>query len=319
MLVIIIVSWNVVDLLRRCLESLAQYPAISHPQHVIVVDNASPDGSADMVRSSFPNVTLIANQTNRYFTGGNNDGLVASEQVLQKSGNADDYVLFLNPDTEVTADALDSMLRYADQNADIALIGPQLLNADNTVQSSRRRFPTLLTAIFESTWLQPLAPRSLLARFYMTDHSDSDICDVDWVTGAAMLTRRSVLRKVGHFDEANFLMYSEEVDLCRRVKMDATLPPWRIVYFPPAKIIHYEARSSMQVSARRMILFNMSKVRYMRKHHGALRSELLRYVLLAQFAWQVAIEGMKWLLGSQRHLRSERISAYVDVLRNGLI
>ncbi len=306
---IIIVSWNVRDLLRRCLQSIADHrPPTSDlrppTSEIIVVDNASGDGSVEMVRSEYPHVQLIANPTNRGFTGGNNDGLACARGR---------YILLLNPDTEVVGDALATMVAYADAHPQVGALGPQLLNPDGSVQSSRRRFPTLLTALFESTWLQSLAPRGILRHYYALDLPDDRPAEVDWVTGAALLVRREAMEQVGKLD-AGFFMYSEELDWCKRIK-DAG---WKIVYLPSAQVIHHVGKSSDQVVPQRHIYFQTSKVRYFYKHHGALAAELLRLYLLALYAAQLALEAIKWLVGHKRALRRERVRAYWQVLRSRL-
>jgi N-acetylglucosaminyl-diphospho-decaprenol L-rhamnosyltransferase len=308
---IVIVSWNVRDLLRQCLRSiiansrLADLPTCE----VILVDNVSTDGSADMVRAEFPNVHLIVNAENRGFPAANNQGLALA------TGR---YVLILNPDTEVIGGALATMVAYADANPDVGVIGPQLLNDDAdkcpSVQSSRRRFPTLATAVFESTWLQPCAPRHLLQHYYVQDQPDDATLDVDWVKGAALMARREAIEQVGPMDEEYF-MYSEELDWCKRFK-DAG---WRVIYLPAAQVIHYGGKSSDQVVTSRHIHFQTSKVRYFRKHHGRFVSEILRWFLLSNYAWQMCLEGAKWLVGHKRPLRAERIAAYRQVLQSKLL
>lgn len=310
MLNIIIVSWNVRELLRACLRSLQAHACGVAEQRVIVVDNASADGTIDMVRAEFPAVDVIANTTNRGFTGGNNDGL---RVALDRAGGDDDFVLLLNPDTEAGPGALDVLVRQARSDAGIGVVGPQLRYPNGAVQSSRRRLPTLATAMFESTWLQSVAPRRLLDAYYVRDRRDDEACDVDWVVGAALLARASAALAVGGFDEG-FFMYSEELDWCKRFRDRG----WRVVYQPAAVVVHHEGKSSEQVSAKRMLYFNASKVRYFAKHHGRLAADLLRLSLLAQFAWQTGLEGVKWLAGSRRELRAERVRAYVGVLRSGL-
>jgi len=136
---------------------------------------------------------------------------------------------------------------------------------------------------------------------------------VDWVVGAALLARRDVLDAIGGFDEG-FFMYSEELDWCRQAKAAG----WRIVYLPTAEIIHYEGKSSEQVVAARHIYFQTSKLRYFRKYHGSLAAGLLRWFLLATYAFQWGEEAIKWLLGHKRPLRRERMVAYGRVLRSGL-
>jgi N-acetylglucosaminyl-diphospho-decaprenol L-rhamnosyltransferase len=300
---VVVVSWNVRDLLRQCLASTSdlQSPSIE----TIVVDNVSTDGSAEMVRTEFPDVRLIVNTENRGFPAANNQGIAIAEGR---------YVLILNPDTEVIDDALAAMVAYADENPDVGVVGPQLLNDDLSVQPSRRRFPTLATAFFESTWLQPCAPRRLLARYYVQDQPDDATLDVDWVKGAALMARREAIEQVGLMDEGYF-MYSEELDWCKRFK-DAG---WRVVYLPTAQIVHYGGKSSDQVMTSRHIHFQTSKVRYFRKHHGRFVGEVLRWFLLGNYAWQLGLEGAKWLVGHRRPLRAERIAAYRRVLQSGLL
>ncbi len=300
---IVIVNWNVRDLLRRCLLSIQ-----STNTEIIIVDNASSDGSVGMVQAEFPGVHLITNTDNRGFPAANNQGLAIAQGR---------YVLLLNPDTEIVGDALATMVAYADAHPDVGLIGPQLLNADGSVQSSRRRFPTLLTAFFESTWLKGYAPRRLLERYEFLDRPDDAVQDVDWVTGAAMMARREAIEQVGPMD-AGFFMYSEELDWCRRFRESSTGSSgrcgWRVVYLPTAQIIHHVGKSSEQVVAARHIHFQTSKVRYFRKYHGPLVAETLRLFLLGNYVWQLGLEGTKWLLGHKRSLRAERVAAYRQVL-----
>lgn len=312
MISILIVNWNVRDLLRACLVSLRTFAASTHSQHIVVVDNASSDGTVEMLHNEFPDVHCIANTSNRGFTGGNNDGLAWIEKNRQSSilNSQSDYILLLNPDTEVTAGDLDALLAYADAHPDVGVVGPQLRYPDGSIQSSRRRFPTLFSAMIESTWLQTLLPSRWLDGFYVRDRADNQTSVVDWVMGAAMLVRHSAYAKVGGLDEHHFFMYSEELDWCRRIVQAG----WRVVYHPAAVVIHHEGQSSQQVSARRMRYFNRSKVRYFAKHHGAAQAALLRSTLQAQFLWQMGLEAAKWLLGHRRPLRAERLRAYWAVI-----
>jgi GT2 family glycosyltransferase len=221
--------------------------------------------------------------------------------------------LLLNPDTEIVDGALSDMVTFADAHPRVGMVGPQLLNPDGSVQSSRRRFPNLTTAFFESTWLQPYAPRLVLDRYYVRDRPDDETQDVDWITGAAMLARRDAIEEVGPVDEA-FFMYSEELDWCRRFREAG----WRVVYLPAAQIVHHAGKSSEQVVAARHVHFHTSKVRYFRKYHGPLIAEMLRWFLLANYVWQLGLEGTKWLVGHKRPLRAERIAAYRRVLGSRL-
>ncbi len=298
---IIIVSWNVRERLRACLSSL---PAPGSGLETIVVDAASADGTPEMVRAEFPAVQLIAQPDNVGYSRGNNLGLA------QARGR---YAMILNPDTELDEHTLPVLTNYLDGHPLVGLVGPRLVLPDGTVQASRRRFPTLGTAAFESTWLAGLAPRRVLERYFAADLPADQPAEVDWLVGAALLVRRVVWEQVGLLDEG-FFMYSEELDWQRRIKAAG----WQIVYLPSAQVRHFEAQSSAQVPAATHIRFNTSKVRYFRKYHGRLAGELLRWYLLGQFAFQLVLESVKGLLGHKRELRQARVRAYWAVLRSGL-
>ena len=307
-LTIVIVSWNVRDLLRRCLQSIeaeARRAIDGLALEIVVVDNASSDGSVEMVRAEFPHVRLVANEENRGFTVANNQGLLLGQGR---------YLLLLNPDTEVIDDALATMVHTMDGQPEIGALGPQLRYPDGSLQSSRRRFPTFATALVESTVVQEWwGDNRVLRRYYMADTPDDAIQAVDWVVGACLLVRRQTYEQIGGLDEG-FFMYSEELDWCRRIK-DAG---WLVVYLPKATVIHHEGRSSEQVVPARHIHFQSSKVRYFRKHHGTFQAEALRWFLLATYVYQLGREGLKWLVGHKRPLRAERVKAYRQVLRSGL-
>lgn len=303
LLSIIIVSWNVCDFLRPCLQSIFDHTNGLNVD-VIVVDSASDDDTVSMVTSEFPDVTVLAQSENVGFPRGNNIGIAAAKS---------DLILLLNPDTVVTDHALFDMVAYMLSHPHVGIVGPQLLNSDGTHQSSRRRFPTIATLFFESTWLQSYAPTYVLADYYMWDTVDYLTLDVDWVSGAAMLTRRRVIDQVGGMDEA-YQMYSEELDWCRRIKAIG----WHVTYLPVANIIHHVGKSSRQVVTYRHIHFNRAKLRYARKYHGQLISHLLRAMLLISYLCQLLIELAKGIVGHKRPLRWQRVRSYAAVLKNGL-
>ncbi|MCR4407463.1 MAG: glycosyltransferase family 2 protein [Anaerolineae bacterium] len=302
---IVIVNWNVRDLLRQCLNSiLADLQTCK--LEIIIVDNASTDGSVEMVRQEFPQVKLIASEVNLGYTGGNNLGITTSQGR---------YILLLNPDTEIVGDAPSQMVAYMDAHPNVGALGPQLLNPDGSVQSSRRRFPTLSTALVESTVIQQWWPDNrILRRYYVQDRPDDAISEVDWVTGACILLRRQAVEQVGLLDD-NFFMYSEELDWCRRAR-DAG---WKVVYLPTAQVIHHQGKSSEQVLPFRHIRFQTSKIRYFRKHHGRWAGTLVRAFLLLNYVYLLVIESLKWLVGHKRALRAQRIAAYQQVLRSKLL
>ena len=300
---VVIVSWNVCALLRSCLHALLASDG-GDDLEIIVVDGGSADGSTAMVREEFPSVQLLAQTENVGFPRGNNIGLAAAQGR---------YLFLLNPDTVVQPDTVATLLAYMDAHAEVGVAGAQLRFPDGRVQSSRRRFPTFWTGVFESTWLEPLAPRGLIARYRLADIPDDAVAAVDWLMGACLFVRREVVATVGGMDEAYF-MYSEELDWCRRIR-DAG---WQVHYVPTTFIIHYEGKSSEQAVTARHVNFQRAKLRYFRKFHGAGVAGLLRAVLLVNYGWQLLLEGAKGLLGHKRALRRQRVAAYWAVLKTGL-
>jgi N-acetylglucosaminyl-diphospho-decaprenol L-rhamnosyltransferase len=302
---IIIVSWNVAALLEACLHAIYKEGAGDYAFEVVVVDNASNDNSVVMIRAQYPQVQLIPSNENLGFTRANNLALADCNAR---------YALLLNPDTQVSKDAIPNMLDYLEAHVEVGVVGPRLVYADGRPQPSRRRFPTLGMALAESTPWEWHFPRNRLALAYrLADRPDDVIQEVDWITGACMLVRREVWEQVGTFD-VQFFMYSEELDWCRRI----TKAGWHIVYLPTATVIHHEGASSGQVAAARIIRFNTSKVRYFFKHHGWLQAVALRRLILAMYVYECIIETFKWLVGHKRSMRLERLHAYKQVIHSGL-
>lgn len=301
---IIIVNWNVHELLDRCLASVYASDLAPGSFEIIVVDSASQDESVAMVRERYPAVRLLAQAENVGFTRGNNIGLAQAQG---------DFLLLLNPDTEVKRDALGIMLGYLRTNPAVGIIGPHTLNSDGSHQSTRRRFPTLMTGIFESSWLAAAAPSGVERDYRMLETDDDDISMVDWVQGSALMLRREVYQDIGGLDDA-YIMYSEELDYCRRAKTAG----WQVAYHGRALITHHGGKSSEQVAAQTLIHFHTSKLRYFHKHHGFGHYIFLRTILLLQFTWQLALEAAKGALGHKRKLRAERVRRYWRVLQSGL-
>jgi hypothetical protein len=272
---------------------------------IIVVDNASTDNTIAMIRGEFAQVELIANERNRGFAAANNQGM----QLAQGR-----YIMLLNPDTEMVGDAPITMMDYLTQHPEVGLMGPQLLNPDGTIQSSRRRFPTLATAFVESTVLQRYLSRSpILSRFYFKDRPDSLVQEVDWLVGACLLVRSEVIEQVGMLDE-RFFMYLEEVDWCYRIKK----ADWKIVYLPTAQVVHHYGQSSDQDIPHRHIYFNDSKCKFFEKYYGKVPGMILRWFIIATFLFQMVEEGMKLALRHKPSLRRHRLAILWQVIRSGL-
>ncbi len=251
---IIIVSWNVRRDIINCLDSIYDcHP--SKPFEIIVIDNASSDGSTQEIRKQFPKVTCIANNQNYGFAGANNQGT-----KLAKG----EYLLFLNPDTIIHSEALDYLVTFMDNNKDVGVCGPKLLNEDGTTQRSVRRFPSYRGALYRFTLLKYFKIfKNSYQSWLMKDFDHKSQRDVDQLMGAALLVRKSIIDKIDGFDE-NFFMYYEEVDLCYRVKQHN----WRIVFLPQVCITHLGGRSSQQIPAAKRIMMLRSLLKYFRKNHG---------------------------------------------------
>ncbi|MBU0625206.1 glycosyltransferase family 2 protein [Patescibacteria group bacterium] len=270
---IVILNWKVRDLLRKCLTSVFKYTS-GLTFEIYVVDNASGDGSVEMVQQEFPTVKLIANDKNLGFSAGNNQAL------RQASG---DWLLLLNPDTELSNNALTEMVNVIKTRPKVAVLGPKLLNSDQSIQASVRRFPSLSSQIIIMLKLHHvLAWLPVLKHYLMTDFDYNREQSVDQVMGAAFLLRREVLEKIGGLDERYFIWF-EEVDYCRSVK-DAG---YDVLYTPQAEIIHHGGESFAQVfGPAKQKIYNASMRSYMLKHHGFLAWLVL--VLLSPLSMALA-------------------------------
>jgi N-acetylglucosaminyl-diphospho-decaprenol L-rhamnosyltransferase len=347
-LAIITVSWNTRDLLRRSIQTVhASLAGAGIDYTIVVVDNASSDGTPAMLRAEHPEVLLLEAGRNLGFAGGNNLALrrVLSSEFSVLSSDAPDnsklkiqnsklnYVLLLNPDTEVIGDAIPALVRYLEGHPDVAVVGPQLRYGDGSVQSSRRRFPTKGVYFWESTPLEQRWPNNPWARRYRCADTPEDTAqEVDWLVGAALLVRRAAIERAGLLD-TGFTMYSEELEWQRRISRQSTvgskqseassaadcrLPTAdcrRIVYLPDAVIIHHEGKSSEQALARRYLNFQRGRLRDARMVYGERFAARLRLFLRAAYAVELATEGVKWLLGQKRRLRAQRVAIYRQVLR----
>ncbi len=252
---IIIVSWNVREYLLRCLSSLAK---TSHraSMEIIVVDNASTDGSLDMVRKEFPQAVVIANDANRGFAAANNQG------IRQAKG---EYLLLLNPDTEVDRGMVDSLFAWMQNHPTAGIAGCKLLNSDQTLQPSVRRFPTLAVLCLYLLKLHRLFPGlPSIKRYLAQDFDYTKEQGVDQVMGACMMIRKKTIDEVGFLDE-KFFVWFEEVDFCYRAREDG----WGVWYTPASYLIHHLSQSFGKVSAvRKQARFALSARHYARKHLG---------------------------------------------------
>jgi N-acetylglucosaminyl-diphospho-decaprenol L-rhamnosyltransferase len=271
---VVVVSYSSRELLRNCLASLAAHPPRSGAR-TVVVDNASSDGTVDMVRAEFPDVELIAAQRNLGFAAATNVGI--------GRGTAP-YVLALNPDTRMTEGALDHMVELMESNASIGIAGCRLELEDGTFDhAARRSFPTPLSALAHFTRIGRLdyAPTSLAQ--YRAPSVERGT--VDAVNGAFMLIRRKALDEVGLFDEG-FWMYMEDLDLCYRFAQ----AEWVTWYEPDVTVVHVKAGTSGRFRNSRLdYAFHYGMYRFYRKHYAASRNRLLNLTVYAAIAIKLAL------------------------------
>jgi GT2 family glycosyltransferase len=253
---VIIVNWNTREVLHDCISSVyAQTKDIE--LEVIIVDNASTDGSTEMIRNKFPQVKLIENPANRGFARANNQGIKVAKGR---------YVLLLNSDTVVVDKAIAKMVSFADDNPSAAVVGCKVINPDGTLQRTCFMFPSLLNMFLSSTYLYKIFPKSrFFGRERMTWWDRNDVREVDVVTGCFMLVQRAAIKQVGMMDE-RFFMYGEETDWCYRFKKAG----WRIVFAPVDEIVHLGGQSSRQEQEKMILQLRGSILLFIRKHRSFL-------------------------------------------------
>ncbi|MGZ8706657.1 MAG: glycosyltransferase family 2 protein [Gaiellaceae bacterium] len=259
-----IVNTNSRALLLACLESLAGTDA-----EIVVLDNASEDGSADTVRERFPDVRLIA-QSRRAGFGANHNTVIRAT-----TGR---YVYVLNEDTTAGDWGFEALTAYLDDHPRVAALGPRLVYPDGRLQDSAWRFPTPLVSM-----------RALLTlgRLGVTQSRGDAPRVVDWVMGAAVVLRREALDEVGLFDES-FFLYSEEVDLQARLHRAG----WEVHYFPRVSVVHHESQFSADIPERRINEMWRSRHRYWQKHHSGAGARIAALATGAQYAVRAALSSV---------------------------
>lgn len=252
-LTIIIVSYNVKHYLALCLDSVSRAMA-GIESEVIVVDNHSKDGTVDLVRKHYPWVKLIASDHNNGFAKANN---IAVRQTESQ------YVLLLNPDTIIGEDVLSQCLTFLDAHHDAGALGVRMLRKDGTnAPESRRGVPSPATSFFKMSGLCARWPQSkIFGRYYMGWLPWDEAAEIDIVSGAFMMIRRSALNKAGLLDE-DFFMYGEDIDLSYRIKK-AGFKNWYL----PVQILHFKGESTRKSSFRYVHVFYQAMLIFIRKHY----------------------------------------------------
>lgn len=250
---VIIVNYNVKEFLQNLLHSIEKASA-NLSKEIIVVDNASDDGSVEVIREKFPYVNLIENKINVGFGKANNQGLAIAK------GN---YILFINPDCIVSEDTLDKMISFFGGHSDCALAGCKILNSDGTLQlACRRSFPGPWTSFTKVTGLSNLFPKSrIFARYNLTYLDENKTYEVDAVSGSFMMMRKTVYDNVGGFDE-QFFMYGEDLDLCYRIQKAGH----KVFYVHSTQVIHYKGESTKRSNLDETKLFYDAMHLFVKKH-----------------------------------------------------
>ena len=249
---VIIVNWNTRDLLVRCLNSITQVTQRMKAE-IFVVDNRSSDESGRTVKERFSQVILIENETNLGFAGANNQALRRSK------GN---YLLLLNPDTQVKEEPIQKLISLMDAHPDVGITGVQLLNSDGSKQNSIANFPSLATELLNKSLLRWLSP----GKFPGKEKDYPEPIEVDSVIGACMMVRREALDQVGLLDEDYFL-FLEETDWCYRMKRAG----WKIYHVPDAEVFHFQGKSAEKEKKRARVEYFRSRYHFFKKNKGNLQ------------------------------------------------
>ena len=282
---IVIVNWNTREMLRDCLASIPSHDGMQ--SEVIVIDNASDDGSADMVAVAFPEVLLIRNPDNRGFAAATNQGLRVS------SGR---HLLLLNSDTLVHGDVLSRSVQYMDMHKQVGMMGCKVLNEDGSTQLTCSRFPGFVNLLLQTLGASRLHSPRWLGRYQMLDWERDDERAVEVISGCYLLARREAIMQIGLLDEA-FFLYGEETDWCRRCAEAG----WQLMFAPVGIITHLGSGSSRKLNYRRDILLSEGTVRLHGKQ-GGLPAAAAMWLLLLAFNCS---RSMYWSLRALRASRRE--------------
>lgn len=289
-LAVIIVSYNVREYLGDCVATVLQSTGLS--LDVWVVDNASSDGSAEMVAERFPQVHLIRSPHNGGYAYGNN--LALRQLGLQGAMPASRYVLLLNPDTRVAPGDLAATVAYADQHPDVGMVGVKLVRQDGSLDlACRRSFPTPAVSLYRMLGLSRLFPRSrTFGRYNLTYLDPDQTAEVDAVVGAFMVVRQQAVAQAGLLDEAYF-MYGEDLDWALQIKQRG----WKVVYYPAVTVLHYKRASSSKSLHRTTRAFYESMLIFYRKHYARTMPAPLHWLIVSgiQLSQALALLRGVWL------------------------
>ncbi|HET6455973.1 MAG TPA: glycosyltransferase family 2 protein [Armatimonadota bacterium] len=280
---IAIPSWNTSDLLDQCLTSIKASTAGLNYE-IIVVDNASTDGSPEMVEEKHPDVMLIRNRVNLGFAS-------ACNAAFKRSTGR--YFCLLNSDTIVLKDSLAHFFEFMESHPDAGAAGCKLLNGDGTLQRSCSCFPSVMTELFDALYLSKLFPRNRVFGCYSMSYWDfDDVREVDFVGGSCMMVRREAVEEVGLLDETYF-MYTEEADWCYRMWDSG----WKVYYYPGAQIIHLGGESAKRFGDDMRLYLYLSRNKFIRKYKGRMAAFVHRGIIITGALGRLAAYGIKRLIG----------------------
>jgi hypothetical protein len=287
MVSIIIVSWNARDFLVQCLNSLSA-KVCRYPFEIIVVDNASSDGSADCVADGFPHVKLVRNSANLGFAKGNNVGVAASRGQ---------YLCLINSDIKVLPDCITRLVDYCEEHPKVGMAGPRVIGGDGKMQRSCWGTPTIWNMLWRALALDTMLPWCSLFNGFSLKHWPQDsLKPVGVLSGCFWLVRRQAVAQVGLLD-ASFFMYAEDMDWCKRFWELG----WQVVFVPAAEAIHYGGGSSANAPVRFYIEKHRASLQYWRKHHSRFSAACFFLILCLHLSLRAAGHFAALLLNGRLH------------------
>ena len=282
---IVIVTWNARRYAQECLKSLQQLDTTLSIE-TIVVDNASADGTPELVAQEFPTFKLIRNSENLGFAKANNIG------ILQSHGK---YICLINSDVVLPRGCLNRLLQYMEANPGVGVVGPQMLGPDGAVRRSSMRLPTLRNSLGRALAVDRSSLLShLLGGQMMSDFSHNQIADVEVLNGWFWMVRREALDQVGLLDE-RFFIYGEDLDWCHRFRKAG----WRLVFYPGASALHYGGGSSSAAPVRFYVEMQRANLQYWRKHHGLLARSVNCGIVFAHHVLRLVGYSAAYLMHAQ--------------------
>ena len=273
---IIIISWNAKEYLLRCLNSIKK-SKILIKHEIIVLDNASEDGSQDIVENLFPEIKLIKSEINLGFAKANNVAIKESKAP---------YVCLINSDVEIDAGCIDKLYEYIQKNSSIGILGPKVLNKDGSLQKSFRNAPNIRNSLARA-----LAIDSLQVLLRRNNEEQSIPKKVDVLTGCFWLIRREALEQIGLLDES-FFIYGEDLDLCKRMWEGG----WSVIYYPWVEIIHWGGASSSNAPIDFYIEQQRTNFQYWKKHHSKAQQNLFICIAIIHHIIRIFCEIIWFLL-----------------------